>query len=37
MHLGKQANPENDFIAGKKIGVIEFERVLDVLVWSDGA
>ena len=34
MHLGKQTNPEDYFIAGKKIGVTECERDLGVLVSS---
>ena len=36
MHLGKQTNPEDYFIAEKKIGVTECERDLGVLVPSDG-
>ena len=36
MHVGKQTNPEEFFIAGKKIGVTECERYLGVLVSSDG-
>ena len=36
MHVGKQTNPEDFFIAGKKIGVSECERDLCVLVSSDG-
>ena len=35
MHLGKQTNPEDDFIAGKKIGVTECEKDLGVIVSSD--
>ena len=34
MHLGKLTNPDDYFIAGKKIGVTE--RVLGVLVSSNG-
>ena len=33
---GKQTNPENYFIAGKKIGVTECVRDLDFLSSSDG-
>ena len=36
MHLGKQSNPEDNFIAGKNKGVKECERDLGVLVSSDG-
>ena len=36
MHLGKQSNPEDYFIAEKKTGVTECERDLAVLVSSDG-
>ena len=36
MHLGTQTNPEDYFIAGKKLGVTECERDLGVLVSSDG-
>ena len=32
MHLGKQKNPEDYFIAGKKIGVTESYRDLSVPV-----
>ena len=32
LHLGKQTNPEDYFIAGKKAGVTECERDLSVLV-----
>ena len=37
MHLVKQINPEDYLIAEKNIEVIECERDLGVLVWSDGA
>ena len=36
MHLGKQTNPEDYYIAGKKIGNTECEIYLSVLVSSDG-
>ena len=36
MHVGKQTNPEDFFIAGKKLGITECERDLDVLVSSNG-
>ena len=36
MHFGKQTNPEDYFIAGKKLGVTECERDLGALVLSDG-
>ena len=36
MHLGKQKNPADYFIAGKKIGITECEIDLGVLVSSDG-
>ena len=36
MHLGKQSNPKDYFIAEKKLGVTECERDLGVLVSSDG-
>ena len=36
MHLGKQSNPEDYFIAGKNIGVTEYERDLGVLVLANG-
>ena len=36
MHLGKQSNPKDYFIAEKKQGVTECERDLGVLVSSDG-
>ena len=35
MHVGKQTNPEEFFIAGKKIGLTECERDLGILVSSD--
>ena len=36
MHLGKQTNPEDYFIAGKNIGFTECERDSGALVSSDG-
>ena len=36
MHLGKHTNPEDYFIEGKKIGVIECERDSGVLISSYG-
>ena len=35
MHLGKQSNPEDYFIAGKKLSVTECERDLGILVSAD--
>ena len=36
MHLGKRSNPEDSFIAGKKLNVTKCERDLGVLVSADG-
>ena len=36
MHLGKQTNPKDYFIEGKKVGVTDCERDLGVLVSFDG-
>ena len=35
IHLEKQKNPEDYFIAAKKIGLTEFERDFGYLVSSD--